>query len=228
MPTKVERIQDPVEALRQGHDGRQAQVQTSMPAIVQAVNFESYSISAQPAIQSPITDKDGKKTYQNIPLLGDVPIVCPRGGGFALTLPIQQGDNMLVVFGSRCIDNWYQSGGTGPPAEDRMHDLSDGLAIPGPTTPASPIPNISQTRVELRDQAGTTLIAIDREGNIEIKALAKVMLSAPEFEVTADTIKIMGNVEFSGGSVKSNGKRIDDTHMHSGVDPGAGISGPPV
>ena len=60
-----------------------------------------------------------------------MPVVFPGGGGFALTFPVAAGDECLVVFASRCIDAWWQSGGVGEPMEPRMHDLSDGFALIG-------------------------------------------------------------------------------------------------
>ena len=45
-----------------------------------------------------------------IPLLHDVPICIPTAGGFSLTVPVQPGDECLVVFSDTCFDAWYQKG----------------------------------------------------------------------------------------------------------------------
>lgn len=169
MPRKSERIDHAIDAIRAGVDERQTALRTSMPAIVQSVDFGSYSLSLQPAIQGSMTLPSGERQTTTLPILADVPVVIPRGGGFALTFPLRAGDQALVSFSDRCIDTWWQSGGVAPPAEERMHDLSDGLAIPGPVTPAHPISGISSERVELRDDAGTSLVAIDRDGHIEMQ-----------------------------------------------------------
>lgn len=55
----------------------------------------------------------------------------------------------------------------------------------------------------------------------------KLKVVGPTVEVTGD-VKVTGNVDFSGGYVKSNGKRIDDTHKHVGVQPGGGQTGTPA
>ena len=44
----------------------------------------------------------------------------------------------------------------------------------------------------------------------------------------ADQIKIEGAVEISGNSLTHNSKAIGADHSHSGVQPGAGNSGPPA
>ena len=65
-----------------------------------------------------------------------------------MTFPIKTGDECLVVFACRAIDVWWQSGGVQPPAETRMHDLSDGFVIPvGVRLNAS---GVSTSRLEIR------------------------------------------------------------------------------
>jgi hypothetical protein len=97
----------------------------------------------------------------NLPLLINVPIVFPASGGFLLTLPLAAGDEVLVVFASRCIDSWWQSGGVGRPMEARMHDLSDGFAIPGPRSQAKlPGAAVSTTKAQLRNNAGTVYLQV--------------------------------------------------------------------
>lgn len=66
-----------------------------------------------------------------LPALLDVPIVLPRAGDYILTLPVQAGDECLVIFADQCIDAWWQNGGVQNPMERRRHDLSDGFAILG-------------------------------------------------------------------------------------------------
>ena len=39
-----------------------------------------------------------------LPLLVDVPVVFPRGGGVTLTLPVVPAMSAFVVFADRCID----------------------------------------------------------------------------------------------------------------------------
>lgn len=53
-----------------------------------------------------------------------------------------------------------------------------------------------------------------------------VALSAEGIVVTGN-FRVTGDVDFDGGHVTSNGKRIDDTHKHTEVTPGGGISGVP-
>lgn len=163
-----EHLADAEEALRIAMDGRMAQVWTALPGIVQSADLGTQTLSVQPSIQGAVSDEQGNVQYVNLPLLVDVPIVWPRGGGFACTLPISAGDEVLVVFASRCIDAWWQSGGIGQPAELRMHDLSDGFAIPAPTSQPKRLSSVQGDGIELRNEARTTYIKLT-DGKIYIK-----------------------------------------------------------
>ena len=46
-------------------------------------------------------------------------------------------------------------------------------------------------------------------------------------KITSAGITINGNVDFTGGYVKSKGHVIDETHLHINTQPGAGLSGTP-
>jgi hypothetical protein len=105
-------------------------------------------------------DKKGKWSDTQIDVLQDCPVIFPSGGGFVFTFPLAAGDEGLVVFASRQIDNWWQSGKSSPRTDLRMHDLSDGFFIPGPFSnpkAAAVTGGGSTTAVQLRSLDGQTL-----------------------------------------------------------------------
>ena len=63
------------------------------------------------------------------PTLTDVPYLMIGGGGAGLNIPIKQGDQCLILFNDRDIDNWFAGATTGPVATPRLHSLADGLAL---------------------------------------------------------------------------------------------------
>lgn len=65
------------------------------------------------------------------PKLVDCPVMVLQGGGIAARFPISTGDNCLIFFSDRCIDDWYTNGGANPPPDGRLHDLSDGFVLVG-------------------------------------------------------------------------------------------------
>ena len=92
-----ERWAEPVEALRAALDGRQAEMWTALPGIVQSFDPAAMTVSVQPAVAGRISDEAGKAASVDLPILPDVPVVFPGGGGFALTFPVAAGDECLVV-----------------------------------------------------------------------------------------------------------------------------------
>jgi hypothetical protein len=149
-------------------DGRLAEVWTALPGVVQGFDPVALTVSVQPAVKGRITSPDGSTRSVALPLLVDVPVVFPRGGGFTLTFPVKDGDECLVVFSSRCMDAWWQSGGVQEPLEPRMHDLSDGLALVGPFSQAQRLGDVSAENVQLRTDDGATYIEIQPGGKVRI------------------------------------------------------------
>ena len=199
-------------------DGRQSSIWTAIPAIVQSVDFETMTVEVQPTIQGTVEDENGAVQSVNLPLLVDVPIVFPSAGGFLITLPIAVGDEVLVVFASRCIDAWWQSGGINRPMEARMHDLSDGFAIPGPRSQLKlPGGAISSTGAQIRNDAGTSYVEIAADGKIKL-------VTPSEVDITGNLV-VSGSI--SGASVTAGGIGLT-THKHTGVTTGGGVSGGPT
>lgn len=237
MADRRERLDDPEEALATAQDGRQAQIWTALPGIVEAFDPIALTVSVQPAIQANVTAEDGATRAAALPLLVDVPVVFPQGGGFLLTFPIREGDECLVVFSSRCIDGWWQSGGVQPQAEQRMHDLSDGIAIVGPRSQASPVtPAVSTQAVQLRAEDGTSFVEIAPDGVLTCKAQTRLILDAPQILIKgvismmgqdggATTAVMSGSVDVSG-DVTAGGISLHG-HTHVNVQPGSGSSGGP-
>lgn len=162
-----ELLNDQEAGLRLMLDGRQSRIWTAMPGIITKVDLTKMVCNVQLSLQGRIEKEDGSLEYVNLPELGEVPIVFQSGGGFAFTFPVAAGDEALVVFSSRCIDSWWQSGGyANKPMEARMHDLSDGFAVVGPKSLPNVLASISASEAQFRNEAGTTYLSITNTGKI--------------------------------------------------------------
>lgn len=199
--------------------GFQSGIWTALPGIVQSVDLSAMTCEVQPSIMGAIKNEDGEVTSVNYPLLLDVPIVFPSAGGFLVTLPITKGDEVLVIFASRAIDSWWQSGGfNNVPVEARMHDLSDGFCIPGPRSQPNVVDSISSTDLQIRNDAGTTFISITAAGKIKLTSPSEIDISAP-------TVSVTGALTVSG-EVTGNGIPLS-THTHP-VTTAPGTTGAPT
>ena len=233
---REERLNDPEESLRLALESQQAQIWTALPGIVSGVDLDKQTVSVQPSVQGSVSDAQGNVTNVNLPVLVDVPIVWPRAGGFALTFPIKAGDEVLVVFSSRCIDAWWQSGGVGVAAEARMHDLSDGFAVLAPTSQPKKLSGVSASNVQLRDEAGTTYVEIAPGGKIKLLGATSIDLNAPTINIAGTNININGTttqtgaMNMTGQVTQTGGMSIGGitfgSHRHT--DPQGGNTGGPI
>lgn len=212
-----ERSPDLDEVLRAALDGRQSKMQTAMPGIIQSFDAAAMTCVVAPAVKGKLADKDDKVSLVALPLLLDCPCQFPSGGGVTLTFPVTAGDECLVVFASRSIDSWHQSGGVQAPVEARMHDLSDGFVILGVRSKPRVLADISTTAAQLRSDDGATVVELDPAAQtIKLTAPGGITLDGP---VTAtSTIDATGDVTGDGTSLH--------THTHS--DPQGGDTGAPA
>lgn len=224
-----------------------ASLRVAMPGIIQSFNAENVTAVVQLAIEGVNQDSNDQLTSLSLPLLVDVPIVFPRGGGCTLTFPVAPDDECLVIFADRCIDFWWQSGGIQKAVSERMHDLSDAFALVGPQSQARKISGISTRAVQLRTDDGAAFIGVAADHAINVTTPATLTATAQGgAEITAPTIILNGDVTINGnlsqgmgtrggaaqmrgpmvvsGDVTANGISLN-THTHGGVQPGSGSSG---
>ena len=74
---------------------------------------------------------DSVDKIEDYPLLVSCPVMFLRGGAARLTFPIAAGDPCLILFCDREIDTWFRTGVTTTPQSERIHSLTDAIAIPG-------------------------------------------------------------------------------------------------
>jgi Phage protein Gp138 N-terminal domain/GpV Apex motif len=218
-----ERTGSPQVAMMAALAGERATIWTALPGIVQSFNAAKQTCVVQPSLQALVTGFDGTKSWVSLPLLVDCPVFFPTGGGCTLTFPVSAGDEALVVFASRCIDAWWQSGGIQVQAEMRMHDLSDGFAFVGVSSVPNVIPAISTAAAQLRTDDGTTFVEVSATGvktqttgNAAVVAGGVASVTAPVINLTG-AVNIVGVFTINGAPYAA--------HTHSGVQPGAGNTG---
>lgn len=200
--------EDETELLTQ--QGLQSKIWTALPCIITEVDYNKYTVSAQPAIQGVMEDENGVTSYTNLPLLINVPILFPSGGGFHLTVPIKAGDECLVVFSARCIDAWWQSGGVQKPQENRMHDLSDGLCILAPYSQAKAqtAGGFSNNSIVIRDDNSDNIIELVNDGTINIKHSNNLVINtggSANINVTGDVNLTASNTTINASENTING-----------------------
>lgn len=207
---RLERAANQQDMMIAAFAGLQSGLWTALPGIIQSFDATKQTAVVQVAIQLSAQNQDGSSSWVTIAPLLDCPVFFPSGGGFSLTFPVAAGDECLMVFASRCIDQWWNSGAVSIQAEFRMHDISDGFALVGFASVPKVIPSVSTTTVQLRNKAGTTYVEVDGSGNINVKAANVVTIQAA-------TINLNGTLNINGAPYL--------THHHSGVSVGGSNTG---
>ncbi len=228
--------------------GLQAGIYTALPGIIQSFDPAKRTVTIQPTLKAQVQAPNGDKSWVTLPLLVDCPVIFPGGGGFVLTFPLAQGTETLVIFASRCIDAWWQSGGIQVQAELRMHDLSDGFCLAGIASVPNVQPAISTANVQLRNDVGDTYIEITPDKSINVvtpgsitaeagttitaTAGTGISLNAPEIELTIDNFEVNASVvaTINAATINLNGVLVINgepylDHQHNNVENGGDISG---
>ena len=126
--------------------------------IAKVMSVQEKTISVQPVINRVV---DGKSIQ--LPEFTKVPPLFLQGGGSYTAHPIAIGDYCLLILTERCFDRWYSGSDFQDPAEFRMHDYSDGIAIVGinPIAGALTIPSVIQQTGDTNQNGDYT-----REGSL--------------------------------------------------------------
>ena len=83
---------------------------------------------------------DYTDTIVDYPVLIRCPVMAMGGGGAWTTYPVFSGDPCLLLFCDRDIDLWLEKGSTtSAPNSERMHDISDAVALVGLNPVTKPI-----------------------------------------------------------------------------------------
>lgn len=247
IPSQVGSEQNMATALT---DDIMSNLRVALPGIIQSFDPDAVTCVVQPAVKGYESDDAGKKSSLSLPLLVDVPVIFPRGGGVTLTFPVKSGDECLLVFSDRCIDFWWQNGGVQESVDSRMHDLSDAFAIVGPQSQAKKISGISTSAAQLRTDDGAAFIELDPGSHaVNVTTSGKLTASAQGgTEINSPEIVLNGNVTINGNlsqgmgdgggtatmlgpvnvtnDVSAGGISLQ-THKHGGVETGGGQTGGP-
>ena len=108
-----------------------ADLHTSLPGEIVRYDSSTQKADVRPLVKERYTDESGSTQARDLPVIPAVPVKFPGGGGYRMTFPMDPGDAGLIVFCEASLDKWLVSGGTVDPADDRRHDLTDAVFIPG-------------------------------------------------------------------------------------------------
>lgn len=208
---------------------------TAIPGRVVSYDATKQTADVQPLVRYEIPDADGAPTYEELPVLPNVPVLWPRSGSWFLAMPLAEGDTVQLLFNERAIGHWRAGDGeVTHPGDLRLHDLSHAVAIPGlyPTRRAlTHAPPSAGDLVFGSDANDGTRVALKPDGRVVITQGSTVVL-----QVDADgTVQLGGN---AGTNLIALANLVDarigaivgwlNGHTHPVAAGVAGVSTPPL
>lgn len=193
-------------------DEASKRLRVALPGVIVSFDKDAQTATVQPLIDQVMADG----TTRPLPVLQDVPVSFPRGGGFVLTFPVSEGDECQLVFNDRCIDGWWASGNPSPPLDYRIHDLSDATAHVGISSQPNVVPEFDAGAVALRKLDGSAFVKVDAAGVVRI-AGTKLVVECP--------IEYVGGIT-GIGDIVADGVSLEH-HLTTGVQAGSALSGEP-
>lgn len=195
--------------IKQGIDNRLKDLHTSMPGIIVEFDAVNQLAQVQPAIKRIFRQERTDEVLlvpTALPVLINVPVIFPRGGGFSLTFPVKPGDECLIEFCERCIDDWHETGEVKKPTSKRFHSLSDAVCFVGISSKPNKIPNYDADNVELKKDDGNVFIKLYQNGDLELFTASNLaadcvnatITASASVNVVAPNIELVGNVNVTG------------------------------
>ena len=227
------------------------QVHTALPGIVTAYAPATRRAQVQIAINKLIGSRFEHESVPR-PVLQNVPVVTPGGGGYLVHVPLEAGDPVMLIFSERGLDAFKATFERSDPPIGAMFSERDAVCFPGfgaleIETPADGISIQAEdgsSYVEVHDDRvrakwGENQVDVDVDGTTVTGNLRVTGETTLEGDVTAEAnADVQGNLDVDGtgdvgGLFRANdsGSQVGGvtvkTHVHTGVQTGGGVSGPP-
>jgi hypothetical protein len=157
------------ELIQMAIDTDRMDLHTALPGRVRRYDAARQTAEIELLLKRAIRTDDDDKVLEELPILPCVPVVFPRGGGFFVSLPLQEGDSGLVVFCERAISRWRATGEVADPGLRTCHDLNGALFVPGVFP-----------RADALEDAHATNMRIGRDGGPQIEVTATQLRLGPD------------------------------------------------
>lgn len=204
---------------------------TSIPAIINAFDAVTQTVSATPAIRAKYISPDGKISYIPYPMITNIPLAIIRGANVRITYPITVGNPCTLIFSQRSIDNFISEGGEANPVEGpnpitssiRCMDLTDAMCFPGILTSKDTVSDYSTDAIEIRSDDGKTKVSVKQDSLTFIQDSATIQMTGGNISMEAATVNIVGTTAVNITSPATNigeSTTIDEKtfllHTHTG------------
>jgi hypothetical protein len=102
-----------------------------IPGRVKSYDATKQVADVIPCVRGTIANAEGETLHEELPVIPNVPVSWPSGGGYYLHLPLAAGDHVWLVFNEASIAQWRATGEVSEPGDLRRGSLSYPFALPG-------------------------------------------------------------------------------------------------
>jgi hypothetical protein len=125
----------------------QRDIYTALPGRVQSFDSGTQTASVEIVVREP---------DRSFPILPKVPVVFPRSGGYALTMPVSGGTTGLLIFTSLDMTAWRNTNSVTVPIDGRRHSISSAAFYPGLVPAQNALDTYDQNAIVLGRPDATT------------------------------------------------------------------------
>ena len=168
-------------------------------AIARVESFDSSNQTVRASMVYQKTFYDQTQTgkfeerQEDYPLLIDCPAVVLKGGAFSIKMPIKKGDECLVIFNDRSIDQWFATGSNKRLDSNRLHAFNDAIVLVGLSSSVNSLTGYQPDKMILGN--GTTEIALGervsiKNGTSNLKQILTDLITAVGMATNVNTAKL--------------------------------------
>lgn len=213
-----DRDPDIVEGVQSVVRGERAEQRTAIPGVVQSYDIATQRANVQSGVQLQLLDGS---TISDV-MFVNVPVVFPGAGGYSIHYPLADGDECLVIFAERSIDEWLARGGYDRVAQDtRRFSAADAVCIPGLRSAPNVLP------ANARPADALCVASADGAVRMEVRAGGVVTIFANEVRLGNDSAVFLALADLVDARLASI-RTAYNTHVHTATGPTAPTTPPTV
>lgn len=193
------------------------------PGIIETYNPNTKRAQVRPALRMVMTDNSENQH----PIINNVPVMFPSGGGFTFIIPLKKGDPVWLDFSQRGMTEFKLSYEEATPDKTGLFSIKDCVIRAG--FGAGEITPATVNGASLQTEDGANNIYVE-DGKINIETSGTVHVTAQSAIINADTTTFNSNVNINGDLATSGTHTLDGVvvngHDHSGVVTGGDNTDP--
>ncbi len=142
-------------------DDDRAQLFVAVPGKVQSYDAAKQTVVVTPMTKVVSRNADDERIVDTLTALPEIPVEWPRGGGYFLTMPLEEGDEGLIIFTDTDLGAWRDSGQVSDPGDERRHGLGGAVFRPGLSSVARALTGAATGHLVLGKEGGAAAIHLD-------------------------------------------------------------------